>query len=133
MHNIDIIDQQRLKLKKINQFFRCKEKFPMYSLFDSNILFEVVLAVIYIEFALSCFSSLKITHFTLMFTFKRIICFWIIITAQSLNNWIFRLLKYQPFVDFSLDILRDPEQRKLEFFYTAFFVGFLKFTCLTGI
>ena len=39
----------------------------MYSLCDSN------LAVIYIEFALSCFSSLKITHFTLMFTFKQIV------------------------------------------------------------
>ena len=35
----------------------------MYSLFDSNILFEVVLAVIYIEFALSCFSSLKLYTF----------------------------------------------------------------------
>ena len=41
----------------------------MYSLFDSgfvsglNIPFEVVLAVIYIEFALSCFSSLKLYTF----------------------------------------------------------------------
>ena len=26
---------------------------------------------------------------------------------------------------FSFDILRDPEQRKLELFYTAFFVNFL--------
>ena len=42
----------------------------MYSLFDSNFIssflnipFEVVLAIIYIEFALSCFSSLKLYTF----------------------------------------------------------------------
>ena len=42
----------------------------MYPLFDSNFIskllnipFDVVLAVIYIEFALSCFSSLKLYTF----------------------------------------------------------------------
>ena len=35
-----------------------------------NISFEVT--VIYIEFALRCFSSFKYTHFTSMLTFKRI-------------------------------------------------------------
>ena len=40
----------------------------MYSLFDSNFIssfipFEVELAVIYIEFALNCFSSLKLYTF----------------------------------------------------------------------
>ena len=44
-------------------------------------------------------------------------------TAQSLNNWIFLLFKYEPLVVFSFDILsnvlRNPEQRKLEFFSTA--------------
>ena len=53
-----------------------------------------------------------------------------------MNDWIFRLFKYQPFVVFSFDILRDPEQRKLEFFCTALLLNlrrFPKFTCLTDI
>ena len=42
-------------------------------------------------------------------------------TAWSLNNWTFRLFtEYQPFAVFSFAILGNPEQRKLEFFYTAF-------------
>ena len=36
-----------------------------------SISFEVT--IIYIEFALGCFSSFKYTHFTSMLTFKRII------------------------------------------------------------
>ena len=44
-------------------------------------------------------------------------------SAPSLNRT-FLLFKYQPFVVFSFDILRNPEQRKLEFYCTAFFVNF---------
>ena len=43
-----------------------------------------------------------------MLTFKRIISFWAIIanyTAWSLNNWIFRLFKYQLLVVLSFVIL----------------------------
>ena len=56
----------------------------MYSLFVSNFIssfqilifpFEVVLAVICIEFASICFSSFTVTHFTSMLTFKRITSF----------------------------------------------------------
>ena len=44
---------------------------------------------------------------------------------RLLDNYTFRLFKYQAFVVFSFDIFGNPEQRKLEFFYTTFFVGFL--------
>ena len=44
-------------------------------------------------------------------------------SASSLNNLSFLLFKYQQFVVFSFDILRNPEQRKFEFFYTAFFIN----------
>ena len=67
-----------------------------------NILFEVVLAVIYIEFALRCFSSLKLYTFTSMFSFEKDNWFLNNYTAQSLNNYTFLLFKYQPFVVFIL-------------------------------
>ena len=58
----------------------------MNSLFASNfnLAFKLPLKlfspyVIYTEFAERCFSSLNYAHFISMFTFKRIICFWIII------------------------------------------------------
>ena len=55
-------------------------------------------------------------------------------SASSLNNWTFLLFKYQPFLVFSFNILRNPEQRKLEFFYTAVsHCKFPKFICLTDI
>lgn len=46
------------------------------------------------------------------------------ISSASLNNWTFLLFKYQPFIVFSFDILRNPEQRKLEICCTAFFENF---------
>ena len=51
----------------MTEFFICLE-FIIQLL---SISFEVT--VIYIEFALRCFSSFKYTHFTSMLTFKRII------------------------------------------------------------
>ena len=60
-----------------------------------------------------------------MFTFKRIICFWII---MQLSHWIigsFACSDTYHSQFFSFDILGNPEQKKLEFFYIAFFVGLL--------
>ena len=46
------------------------------------------------------------------------------------------LFKYEPFVVFGFDNLRNPEQRKLKFFCTALVLNlckFPKFICLTDI